>query len=172
MNAWTLNWVWIKSSACCAKCTTFGGSFLPNVGNPPPQNFWPGLMPANKVKSIPDQLDSSQPKSAANLPMSGGTRHMPSMRPAWTRANKILSKLWLIIARKIQTQYFHNTSEVINKKICYGRGTARRACQYRKACNRRMNLTYTQGHRSCCYKMAIRHITSCLFVDCCFNVFI
>jgi len=36
------------------------------------------------------------------------------------------------------------SNTVISKKLCYGRGTARRACQYRKACNRRMTLTYTQ----------------------------
>jgi len=39
----------------------------------------------------------------------------------------------------------------IYKKLCYGRGTARRTCQYRKACKRWTTLTYIQGHHSCCY---------------------
>jgi len=51
-----------------------------------------------------------------------------------------------------------------NKQPCCGRRTARRACQYRKkACNRSMTLTYSQGHHSCSYLIAVHHITSCLW---------
>ena len=53
---------------------------------------------------------------------------------------------------------------LLKKKLCYGRRTTRRACQYRKtACNQWITLTYTQGHHSCCYKTAIQYITYCLW---------
>jgi len=49
------------------------------------------------------------------------------------------------------------------KKLCYGRGTARHTCRYRKACNWWMTLTYTQGHHSCCYQMTVWNISTCLW---------
>jgi len=49
------------------------------------------------------------------------------------------------------------------KKLCYGRGTTRRTCQYQNTCNWWTTLTYTQGHHSCCYQMTVRHITTCLW---------
>ena len=57
-----------------------------------------------------------------------------------------------------------------NKWLCYSTGTARRTCQYRKACNRWMTwhtakvikLLQLNGHTA----------YQCLFVDYCFNVFI
>ena len=38
-----------------------------------------------------------------------------TFHPVKTRAHKIFNKLWLIIARKIQMLYFHNTQDKIQR---------------------------------------------------------
>ena len=69
--------------------------------------------------------------------------------------NKILQQMMKCLAiqhENVKGDVASIITTNVYKKLCYGRGTARRTCQYRKACNWWTTLTYTQGHHSCAIK--------------------